>query len=221
MGSLPAYINQSYRTEWEQKHSLGAVEHRQAWGANGKYGQWVRRQNAVIRINDSLFLHGGIGPKYARASLTELNNSVRKELRDLDMDPDRITADPEGPLWFRGLARQSKDMAPHLAGVLKKHNVKRMVIAHTTTSGAVMPLYDGRVIMTDVGLSSVYGGAPACLLIENGKLSVMHRGTRVDFPADAASVPAYVARITELEPAGSRFRKAAAGAKPDEADRQP
>jgi hypothetical protein len=221
MGSLPNYINQNYRKEWEEKHPLGAVEHQQAWGAKGKYGQWIRRQNAVIRINDSLFLHGGIGPKYARDSLTEMNNSVRKDLRDVGMDPDRITADQEGPLWFRGLARQSNDMLPHLAGVLKRHKVSRMVIAHTPTSGTVMPLYGGRIIMTDVGLSSVYGGAPACLLIENGKLSVMHRGTKVEFPADAASLPPYLARIAELEPAGSKLKKALAGAKPDEPDRQP
>jgi hypothetical protein len=137
------------------------------------------------------------------------------------MDPERITADPEGPLWFRGLARPGNDLMPHLAAVLKKHKVSRMVIAHTTTSGVVMPLYGGRVIMTDVGLASVYGGAPACLLIENGKLSVLHRGTKVEFPADAASLPAYLARISELEPAGSKLRKALAGAKPDEPDRQP
>jgi hypothetical protein len=36
-----------------------------ALGPGGEYGRWIRGHNAVIRINDTLFLHGGLSPRLA------------------------------------------------------------------------------------------------------------------------------------------------------------
>src|SRR5260370_18416245 len=53
------------RASWFERHAPGWVEHRAAFRPSGYYGSWIRHNNAVIRINDSLFLHGAISPKYA------------------------------------------------------------------------------------------------------------------------------------------------------------
>ena len=54
----------AYRKAWEDKHSLGYFEHRFQCRPNGKYGKWIRTHNTVIQINDTIFVHGGISPKY-------------------------------------------------------------------------------------------------------------------------------------------------------------
>ena len=75
-------VDEDYRKKWETSHPLGYFEHRVAFSPNGKYGKWIRGHNAVIRVNDSLFLHGGISPKYASMSIQLINETVRAELED-------------------------------------------------------------------------------------------------------------------------------------------
>jgi hypothetical protein len=44
---------------------LGLIEMRVAFGPQGVYGAWLRSQNAVLRIDDVVFVHGGISPAIA------------------------------------------------------------------------------------------------------------------------------------------------------------
>ncbi len=62
---MPPADENAWRKKYQDEHPLGWVEHRLAFQQDGKYGKWLRRQNAIIKINDAIFLHGGISPKYA------------------------------------------------------------------------------------------------------------------------------------------------------------
>src|ERR1051326_6057847 len=68
----------SYATEQGVKEEpgkpAGFAGQRKLFAANGTYGKWVRSRNAIIKINDTVFLHGGIGPKYAMMSIREIND---------------------------------------------------------------------------------------------------------------------------------------------------
>jgi len=188
------------RRRFEADHPLGWVEHRQAFAPDGKYGSWIRRQNAVIRIGDTLFLHGGLSPKYAFFSLRDLDERVRRELEEANPATALVSSDPEGPLWFRGLAREDPALLSHLEAVLKKHGARRMVIGHTPTAGLVLPLYGGRVVMIDVGLSRAYGGPPAGLLLEDGRAFAVHRGRRIPLPeGEGEALVRYVRAVIALE----------------------
>ena len=196
------------RRRFDTEHPLGFVEHGQAFAPSGPYGGWIVRQNAVVKIGETLFLHGGISPKYADFSLHDLNERVRRELQEADPQTAVLVRDPEGPLWFRGLAQgDPAPLASHLAAVLKKHACKRMVIGHTVTEGMIVtPRYGGRVVMIDVGLSMVYGGPPAALLLEEGRAFALHRGKRVPLPDDEGEpFVAYVREVMGLEPDPSRL----------------
>jgi len=176
--SLPegAKIDDAYRTKWEAEHPLGWVEHRLAYGPEGEYGRWVRKKNAVLKIGDTLFLHGGIGPKYASTPLKEINGKIRSELQDFQKLEGGIAMDPEGPLWYRGLAQDSEaQLAAHVDQVLAVHGVRRIVIGHTV-GPAIRSRFGGKVLLIDVGLSSVFGGPAACLVLEGGQPRAMHRG---------------------------------------------
>jgi hypothetical protein len=191
------------RARWEERHPLGQIEHRRAFGPDGDYGRWLARANAVIRIGDTLFLHGGLSPKYADFALRDLNDRIRAELRAGDADGAVVATDPEGPLWFRGLANGDPGLAAVLEAILQKHGCRRLVIGHTPTDGLVLPRYGGRVLAIDVGLSRAYGGPPAALLIENGVAFALHRGQRLALPTEGGEpLLAYFRAVGALEPDG-------------------
>lgn len=156
----------------------GLEEFKKAMGPEGTYGRWIRGHDTVIKINDSLFVHGGISPEYAARSLKDLNDTVRRELEG-KVKPE-VTEDPDGPLWYRGLAISDEaELEKRLEPVLKAHGAARMVVGHTVTRGEITVRAGGRLIMADVGMTRVYKGPAACLLMEKGKLfGVYPDGTR-------------------------------------------
>ncbi|HUG54633.1 MAG TPA: metallophosphoesterase [Vicinamibacteria bacterium] len=203
----PQPLGVAERERFDREHPLGWVEHRRAWAPSGRYGGWVARQNAVIRVGDTLFLHGGLSPKYADFSLRDLDARIQDELEEADPATALVTNDPDGPLWYRGLAREDPALEPHLEAVLRTHGCRRMVIGHTVTEGLILPLFRGRVVMIDVGLSKAYGGPPAALLLENGRAFALHRGHRIALPeADGEPMLAYVRAVMALEPDPTRLQ---------------
>ena len=103
---VPAF-DDAFQKKWEAEHPLGYAEHRRELGPTGKYGKWIRSHNAVIKIDNTLFLHGGIGPKYVDLKLRMLNERVRDELEDFTKLRGGIVMD-EGPLWYRGWPKATK-----------------------------------------------------------------------------------------------------------------
>jgi len=70
--------------EWMTSHPPGFIEHREAFGPDGKYGKWLRTLPAVARVNDSIFLHGGIHPQFASWKLDKINDVVAAEIKAFD-----------------------------------------------------------------------------------------------------------------------------------------
>jgi hypothetical protein len=163
----------------------------------------------MVKINDAIYLHGGISPGYAATPLNEINEMIAAELSEVAKikDGSPVTAE-DGPLWYRGLAQgDGAAMEAHVNQVLATHGVKRIVIGHTPTAGAVVPRFNGKVVLIDVGLSAAYsGGHRACLLWESGRLYAVHRGQKIDLPGDADLLP-YLKKALSLEPAGSSLAR--------------
>ncbi len=197
-----------YRKQWMAEHPLGWVEHRFAFEGNGRYASWIRTHNAVLKINDWLFMHGGISPRYAGMPLGAMNDAVRKVLEPSAAPAHgNIAEDPEGPLWYRGLASGDELLlADHVDTVLKRFAVKHIAIGHTVTPGTVWPRYEGKVVMIDVGLSAAYGGPPAALVIEGGKAFTLHRGSPVELPTGDASLLPYLRAAAALDPQPSKLQ---------------
>ena len=206
----PPAFNASYRERWDRQFPLGYFEHLLQFAPNGKYGSWIRNHNAIIKINDILFLHGGIGPDYVALTIPEINNRVRSELGDVSKLSGGIVINPEGPLWYRGLAQHDEEAEePHLQALLNQHGAKRIVMGHTIVAKAVMPRFGGRAIFIDVGMSAFYGGPAACLLIEGGQLFAMHRGEKLPLPTTDSQpdLLAYLKQAAALDPAPSPLAK--------------
>lgn len=200
-GGAPRF-DDAFRTQWEAEHPLGYVEHRLAWAPSGDYGRWVANHDAVVRINDVLFVHGGLGPVYAAVERDAMNRAVRAALRG---SPDaafpNILEDQDGPLWYRGLSLNSEETErAHLEALLAYHGVSRIVVGHTKRASTVLPRFDGRVIIADIAVPSGYADPHAFLIIENGALTTVHRGQLVPLAAsDPAERCAYLGAVAAID----------------------
>ena len=205
---MPPADEAAWRTQFQAEIPLGWVEQRLAFLPTGKYGQWLLKRNAVVRINDAIFLHGGISAKYVTWSLPMINEKIRMELSDPTNLKDGISQDEQGPLWYRGLAESPEtnaDIAGLVNRILETQGVKHIVIGHTPIP-AIMPRFGGKVITIDVGISRAYDSARAFLLIEDGKYSVVHRGQKLELPVSGGPIDQYLGAAARLEPPNSRLK---------------
>lgn len=168
-----------YRQRWERDHPLGQAELLRAFSPVGIYGKWVLQQRAVLTLGDSLFIHGGISAKYSEWSESRFNDRVREDII-LPLSPvpeENVTQDPQGPLWYRGLAQETEEsLAPLVEQLLARHKVRRIVVGHTPTRTGVVSRLQGKVILADVGLSQYYGARRACVVLERGEAFSLDHG---------------------------------------------
>jgi hypothetical protein len=198
------------QAEWEMKHPLGYFEHRKQFSPDGYYGKWIASHDTVIKINDTLFLHAGISAKYATMKIKEINDRIREELKDPSKLQGGLARDPDGPLWYRGLTTGDPALEPLVDKIRKNFGVERVALGHTYADAAITPRYGGRVILIDIGLSRVYDniGKVGCLVIENDKPFVLHRGTRLELPTDdGKSLLEYLKRAAAVDPPPSPLLK--------------
>ena len=142
----------------------GNVKYKAAVSRGGIYGKWIRQHNGVIKINNMLFLHGGLGGRYATMSLDQLNEGIRRGLNT----GAGMARDSNGPLWHRALAQgDDASVSEQVKPVFKTHRVRHIVLGHTPT-GRILPKAGGKVILIDVGMSKAYGGPAGCLVIDKG-----------------------------------------------------
>lgn len=173
----------AFRAKWMTAHPPGWVEHRAQFGPQGRYGKWIRGHNAVIRINDTLFVHGGISPKYAGKSIRDINRGITEEFSDFaKLAEDGYVRDEQGVLWYRGIAQEDPALANHVQRLLKNFAARRIVIGHTPTGGKIVSLYGGSVLAIDVGLADVYGAHRLALVIEGDQASTLSTDSKLPLP---------------------------------------
>ncbi|RKO88199.1 Metallo-dependent phosphatase-like protein, partial [Blyttiomyces helicus] len=154
----------------EDFESFGGREKRKfAWSKEGWLGQYLRTLDIVAIVNETVFMHGGMHPKWAKKGIDWINAEAHRALTTLT--PDQLWQFPlfgdDGPLWYRGYAQDAEEV---ICGVLQKAldhlKVRRMVIGHTPQyDGRILGRCTGKVFVIDVGISSVYGGHAAALEI--------------------------------------------------------
>ena len=204
--ALASKPDEAYKKKWEDEHPLGWYEQRLAFSPKGEYGKWILSHNSVVKINDSLFVHGGIAPAYLSMSIGEMNKAILAELNNFSkLKPDGIVMGSDGPLWYRGLAQGTADLlTTHVDKVLETYGVKRIVIGHTPVPGLVVPRFGSKVLMIDAGMAAAYNMGRAALILENNEVYALHRTQRVKLPANMDDYVEYLkkALVDEPNPAG-------------------
>jgi hypothetical protein len=63
--------------EFERRFPPGYFGHRRLFGPGGRYGRWLLDQPVAIRVNDTVYMHGGPSPLLRLRSLEQLNRDYR------------------------------------------------------------------------------------------------------------------------------------------------
>lgn len=153
---------------------------------NQKYGKWIARKNAVIKINDTVFVHGGISEEFSRWKLEDINNRLRHELAVfqkaiLNLSPPadmklEIVYRSNGPLWYRELALANGSVSEEQVDrILNNLEARQIIVAHTPRLVLTindMRRFGGKIWIVDTGISRAYGGHMRALIINDGQFSL-------------------------------------------------
>ncbi|MFN0034239.1 MAG: metallophosphoesterase [Saprospiraceae bacterium] len=143
------------RKKYLENATLIGEEYKRWFDQNSELGRWLRTKNAVEKIGDYIFCHGGISPELAqtRLGLAEINRISRQHLgkpnEAMASDDAKAIFDLRtGIFWYRGAAKNLATKE-EMTAVLQFAGAKRMVVGHTLQPD-ITALYGGRVICIDL-----------------------------------------------------------------------
>lgn len=196
MEGLDIHVDNGYASYWQKILAARDPKAMRAYvlGFNDVYGNWLIRQNAVIKINDVVYVHGGISESFSKWPIWEINRVLRTELEFFQgrmRNPQqfgkpfhpRIVYDPNSPLWFRGLARMNEATAEaEVDRTLANLGARAMVVGHNYFSymGGASPVvtkdlvarFHDKIWIMDTGIGGSYGGHPSALIYDRGNFEV-------------------------------------------------
>jgi hypothetical protein len=158
---------------------LTGVRYPDLFGPDMELGRWLRSKPFVLKLNDLVFTHGGLGPDLPARNLDIRRvNEIGRESLDLSSvaltfsDLPGLLLGSAGPLWYRGYLRgaDSASADSALTAVLRFYHATAMVVGHTDV-GQLTRRYGGRLYAIDVSLERL--GAFQGLLWENGGFSLV------------------------------------------------
>nr|WP_250885608.1 metallophosphoesterase [Shewanella jiangmenensis] len=184
------YINERYKTSSE----LIGRSYDALYDRDTEIGKWLRSKHTIVKINDMLFMHGGISPDWLEKdlSISKANDLYRKHIDD---ERDALKADPllsflffkGGPTWYRGYFKGELSES-QIDALLKHFGVNHIVVGHTSQE-RVLGLYNNRIIAID---SSIKNGKSGELLwVEDGKLERGHYDGKREPLVSEKALPPY------------------------------
>jgi Calcineurin-like phosphoesterase len=201
-GGVPVF-DAAYRARFDAEHPLGWVEHRLAWSLEGQYGRWIMGHSAIIRIDDTLYLHAGIAPEFRQFDIAALNEAVLAALRH---QPERTGGPPDilwnevGPLWYRGMAQGDEAAnSANVMAVLSRYGVRRVVIGHSKQYTMVNSRFEGGVILMDIAAPAGCAEPAAFMVKEGDVITAFHRGQRLSFGVTGAAHAKYLSEVAALD----------------------
>jgi len=143
------------------------------FGPDMELGRWMRNKPTLLRINRTLFVHGGIAPSFVEGGydIAGFNDLVRSGLgytspRAYFSDTTKLLFGGLGPLWYRGYMMEMEGRYPQLTvaqvdSQLAFYGVDNIVVGHSQVD-SIMTFQSGRVIGIDVRVDEL-GGQQALL----------------------------------------------------------
>lgn len=159
---------------------------------NTVLGRWLRSKNAVIKIDDKLFVHAGISPEVIEygLSLDDINRMVRfyinhpERNRKYGASVKELIMGDKGPFWYRGYVEDNYNYKhitqKDLDKILSYYNVSKIFAGHTNVE-KITSYFDNKVYQMDVPFYA-YTASIKSLLFENGTLYLLDScGTKTKF----------------------------------------
>ncbi len=149
-----------------------------AFAPGGPYAKMLAERPIVVKVGDTIFVHGGVLPKHVAYGLDKMNDEVHAWLLGKDPSPPAVVVAEDGPVWTRLYsAAPGKEECAVLAEALGALGAKRMVVGHTVQRDGINAACDGKIWRADVGLSSFYHGPIQALEIKGDAVTVLREGS--------------------------------------------
>jgi hypothetical protein len=149
-------------------YAKALMDYHDLFSHNYVLGQWIRSKNIAVKINDHLFVHGGIPPEFVgqKRTLDQMNRSIHEYMADTSgITPPEKDLIIE-PTWYRGYFEKS-DKGEDLSLICKYYKVNKIIVGHTPVN-QIKSLQDNYVI--GVGIHFTGPDRPAQgLLIRDGQ----------------------------------------------------
>jgi len=168
------YLNKKYR----RAEQLLNTPYSQLYNEKTIMGRWLRSKSTMIKINDNLFVHGGISKEFIDNDFDfEKTNAIMRQslyVKDWIQNTDSIYDKYHintGPIWYRGYFDPNFDKKD-LNKIFRKLKVKHIIVGHTPHR-KIESLFDNKILGIDSSIQT--GIIGELLLIENGSY---YRGTK-------------------------------------------
>lgn len=151
---------------------------------NRSYGKWLSGRPIVIKINDIVFVHGGLTEALSVLPCETINSSTAVEferfLRKEEFEWLWLYQ-PRGPLWYRDLALTPEEtLRDEVDRILVNLKARAIVVGHSPTPAVDMNprfgRFEGKVWMIDTGIWMKEGGRRSALIIENNAFQMIMIG---------------------------------------------
>ncbi|MGL5359395.1 MAG: metallophosphoesterase [Shewanella sp.] len=163
------YVNERYQVSSQLlKRSYDGL-----YNQDSLIGQWLRSKHTLVKINNLLFMHGGISPEWLTRKLTisQANQLFRAHV---DATKAELKEDEllnflfftNGPTWYRGYFKDALTQA-QIDEILDYFKVEHIVVGHTSQE-QVLGLYHNKIIAIDSSIKN--GNTGELLLINNQQL---------------------------------------------------
>lgn len=139
----------------------------------GRYASLLAERPLIMKVGQSIFVHGGVLPKHVRYGVDRINDEVRDWLKASRAECPAVVSSEDGPVWTRMYsAAPGQEECVILQDALTKLGAKRMVVGHTVQRAGISAACDNHVWRIDTGLSKFYGGKLEVLEIRGDTVNV-------------------------------------------------
>lgn len=120
-------------------HDIGAFDEQfppgyfaraRAFEVDGEYGAWLIEQPTVIKVNDVLFLHGGLTETVAQLGLDEINRQVTDSIRTFLASADELGDAVPFPRDFGMIMHTATELADRGGSKGRAGSAKALLEAH-------------------------------------------------------------------------------------------
>ncbi|MDN3607930.1 metallophosphoesterase [Kaistella yonginensis] len=181
------YINEKYKTT----STLLNLPYDKLYSNKTVLGRWLRSKPTMIKINNSVFVHGGISKDFLAQknfNIDEINDTMRKSIdrSKKEMKSTNFYDEYYGKkslIWYRGYFNDNLQDT-EISEILNHIKSEHIIVGHCSNE-EVVQLFDGKIYGVDSSIKK--GKYGEILFIENNQYSRrMLDGQRKPFTGNAA-----------------------------------
>lgn len=149
---------------------------------NSIIGKWLRSKPVILKIDDKIFVHGGISQDFIQNgySINYTNDLIYNYLNFNIFNKDlKNILGANGPLWFRGYLETENNSISNevILKILKHLDANRIIFAHTKVKNVEF-LFKNKLVAIDVPLTKNY--SEGLLIVGNKYKVVNNQGTIIN-----------------------------------------